>query len=127
MGDHTLTRALRALVLALILPLAAAACEGPTGPRGPTGPPGEATRFTHIGVLDQTGWGEVLLPAAAGTMEDPPLLSCYVADDTWYWYVIHTDFDNDIFCVIEEENGRLYAVLDAPTLAGWWFAFVVIY
>lgn len=120
-------RALRTLSLALLVPLALTACEGPVGPEGPPGPPGEGARFTFVGVLDEEGWGEVLLPVEAGTMEDPPALTCYIADDVWYWYVINTDFANDIFCVIEEEDGRLYAVLDAVTLAGWWFAFVVMY
>jgi hypothetical protein len=133
------------MVLALLVPLGMAACEGPVGPtgppgppgatgptgppgpQGPQGPPGEATVFRFVGVLDETGWGEVLLPEEAGTMDDPPLLICYIADDDWYWYTINTDFANEIYCVIEEENGRLYAVLDAISLAGWRFAFLVIY
>jgi len=125
--------AVRGLILAVMVPFVIAACEGPVGPRGPEGPPGppgapgDAARFTYVDILDETGWGEVLLPVEAGTMDDPPLLTCYIADDDWYWYVINTDFANEIYCVIEEEAGRLYAVLDAESLAGWWFAFVVVY
>lgn len=122
-------RAARILVLAL-LPLGLAACEGPTGPEGPPGPPGapgDGARLTFVGVLDDAGWGEILLPQEAGTMDDPPMLTCYIADDDWYWYVVNTDFENEIYCVIEEENGRLYAVLDAQILAGWRFALVVMY
>jgi hypothetical protein len=118
---------LRAVAFTILLPLALVACDGPMGPEGPPGPPGDASRLSHIGVLDAAGLGEVLLPPEAGTIDDPPLLNCYVAEDTWYWYVINTDLDNGIYCVLEEEEGRLYAVLEAPHLAGWWFAFVVVY
>ncbi len=122
-----MNRIARVLALAFLLPLAALACDGPVGPPGPPGPPGEVNRFTYMDILDETGWGEVLLPAEAGTIDDPPHLTCYIADDVWYWYVINTDFENEIFCVLEEENGQLYAVLDAIHLAGWWFAFVVVW
>jgi hypothetical protein len=118
---------LRALAFALLLPLGIAACEGPVGPQGPRGAPGEATRISYIGVLDEFGWAEVLLPPEAGTIDDPPLLSCYVADDDWYWYVINTDLENRIYCLLEEDRGRLYAVLDAEHLAGWWYSFVIVY
>jgi hypothetical protein len=115
------------LALALLIPLGLAGCEGPVGPAGPPGPPGDAGSFSHIGILDESGWGEVLLPPEFGNIDNPPMLSCYVADADWYWYVINTDLANEIYCLLEEDQGRLYAVLDAKHLAGWWFAFVVVY
>lgn len=118
---------LRGVAFTLLVPLALVACDGPIGPAGPPGPPGDASRFSYIGVLDASGYGELLLPVEAGTIDDPPLLNCYVAEDTWYWYVINTDLENEIYCLLEEEEGRLYAVLEAAHLAGWWFAFVVVY
>jgi hypothetical protein len=126
-SDPRGTFPLRALAFALLAPLLIAACEGPVGPRGPQGPPGEGSVFSYIGILDEFGWGEVLLPPEVGDIDNPPLLNCYVADDDWYWYVINTDLVNEIYCLLEEEQGRLYAVLDAEHLAGWWFAFVVVY
>jgi hypothetical protein len=120
-------RPLRALVLAVLLPVAIMACDGPVGPPGPPGPPGQGTTLSFIGVLDEFGWAEVLLPSEVGTIDDPPQLSCYVADAEWYWYVINTDLTNEIYCLLEEHQGGLYAVLDAEHLAGWWFAFVVVY
>jgi hypothetical protein len=119
--------ALRALAFALLLPLGIAACEGPVGPPGPRGAPGEGNRISYIGVLDEFGWAEVLLPPEVGNIDDPPLLNCYVADDDWYWYVINTDLENRIYCLLEEDQGRLYAVLDAEHLAGWWYSFVIVY
>lgn len=118
---------LRAVAFAILVPLGVGACDGPVGPPGPEGPPGQGTTLSFVGVLDEFGWGEVLLPAEAGTIDDPPQLSCYVAEDDWYWYVINTDLTNEIYCLLEEDQGGLYAVLDAEHLAGWWFAFVVVY
>lgn len=115
------------LALAVLVPLGMAACEGPIGPMGPQGPAGEGTTFSYIGILDEFGWGEVLLPPEVGDIDNPPLLNCYVADDDWYWYVINTDLENGIYCLLEEDQGNLYAVLDAEHLAGWWFAFVIVY
>lgn len=68
------------------------ACEGPTGPRGPigptgeTGPPGPGSRVVLSDVLDDSANATIVqLPQAAGDMDDPPLVACYVFDvDSWF-------------------------------------------
>lgn len=141
----------RSLAFAVLVPMIFAACEGPVGPAGPTGPAGPAgptgpagatgeqgpqgpagpagpgTRLTHVGTLDAQGFGGVQLPAAAGTIDDPPLVNCYIADEDWYWYVINTDVANDIVCGLFEDQGNMYAFLQSLPLAGWRYSIVVVY
>ena len=53
---------------------------GATGPQGPAGPAGAsgATRLTFYGTADGSGTGFADLPAAAGTMTNPPIFACYL-------------------------------------------------
>lgn len=80
------------IIAALLL-----ACEGPVGPAGPTGaqgaqgapgvsgpqgPPGQAgsgTRLWLPGTTDFAGSVNLFLPAAAGTINNPPVMTCYRA------------------------------------------------
>jgi hypothetical protein len=62
-----------------------------------------------------------------GTIDDPPLMNCYVADEDWYWFVINTDIDNDTVCALMEYEGDVYAFLSSPPLAGLRYSIVVVY
>lgn len=118
--------------LALVLVLALVACEGPVGPAGPQGEAGlmgeagPGTRWVHTGTVNSTGGASVELPAAAGTINDPPLLGCYVSDEGDTWLVVATDTYSDITCGIGESGGGLFAaIVGAP--AFWFWRVVVVY
>jgi len=76
--------------LVLLLALALGACEGPTGPEGPAGPegePGPGTRVVFSGTTDANGLAIHELPAAAGTLANPPAITCWVSiseDNTYF-------------------------------------------
>ena len=80
----------RILFLSLVLELASA-CEGPTGPEGPPGKPGEpgvVSRLVFEGELDAVGSVSITLPPEAGTITNPPIVTCYVAYGTVGWVVV---------------------------------------
>ncbi len=77
-----------------LLALALLACEGPagpagpqgapgangaTGPQGPTGQAGPGTRLWFPGTTDFAGSFNVTLPATAGSINRPPVITCYRA------------------------------------------------
>ena len=101
-----MTTTIRRLTLAACL-LAVVACTGdagPTGPQGstgaqgpqgligPQGPPGSAMVML-TGTLDGAGAGMVHLPTVAGTIANPPLVTCYLAQfaSSQVWLVMATD------------------------------------
>jgi hypothetical protein len=69
---------------------AVVACEGPTGPAGPAGQQGpegpqgsngqsvQVSRWVGSAVLDQSGSAYIRLPEGSGTLDEPPLISCYM-------------------------------------------------
>ena len=65
---------------------------GPQGPQGPQGPAGTAM-IMMTGTLDATGAAFVHLPALAGTISNPPLVTCYIAQfaNSQVWLVMATD------------------------------------
>jgi hypothetical protein len=90
-----------AIMLSVLLAAGCGGETGPTGPQGPqgdTGPPGPAgTAMVMVtGTLDAGGGAVVHLPAVAGTIDNPPLVTCYLAEfaTDQVWLVMATD---DIF------------------------------
>lgn len=111
---------------------------GPTGPQGAVGPPGEAAEgphvLSHIGNAGTTLAGRWLFPREAGTIDDPPALSWFVAEqkDGVFFNVasgephIFAPGYESIMCALEpRENGRLGAfILGVPE--NWYYLFVVV-
>jgi hypothetical protein len=60
-------------------PQGAPGANGATGPQGPSGQAGPGTRLWLQGRTNTGGMAEILLPASAGTMSNPPLITCYLA------------------------------------------------
>ena len=130
----------RALLLGLLL---TAACKGPIGPTGPAGPqggigptglqgvigpPGPGTRITFSGQLDGLGEVVVTLPAAAGTISDPPALTCYLSDLAAGTYLlISSDTFSGVACGFGTGGTGTLAVAIIGAPAFWFYAIVVVY
>jgi hypothetical protein len=63
------------ILILLPLSLLLATCQGLPGEQGPAGP---GTRIVLSGALEIGPGIEVQLPPEAGTMDDPPVIACYV-------------------------------------------------
>lgn len=119
---------------AWLLPLVLmTACEGPVGPMGPAGPkgeqgePGPGTRLVFTATVNSNGEAFAALPAAAGSLSDPPAVTCYVAQQgSSVFLLVSVDTYSGITCGIGTQGGVLYAIMvDAP--AFWIARFVVVY
>lgn len=116
---------MRYAALAIVVLLAG--CEGPMGPEGPQGAPGPGTIWDAVVQMDAYGYADVALPAGSGTGSEPPLLSCYVAENrTGPWLVVATSSSTGPVCGIVQDSGTLYAVM-VNGLAYGYFRAVVIY
>ncbi|NIP58059.1 MAG: hypothetical protein GWM92_07370 [Gemmatimonadetes bacterium] len=120
--------------LATVVVFGAMACEGPEGPvgpqgpEGPEGPAGPGTRLTFQGQLDSFGDATVNLPQEAGTLDDPPSVSCFVSDVAEGLYISIASVDGaDPACGFNDTaSGNLAAIIvGAP--ADWFYRIVVIY
>lgn len=60
-------------------PQGAPGANGATGPQGPAGQAGPGTRLWLQGRTSTFGIADILLPASAGTINNPPLIACYLA------------------------------------------------
>jgi hypothetical protein len=69
------------------------ACEGPAGPvsQGPAGP---GTRLVLDGVTFAGGGTLHPLPIVAGSITNPPVITCYVTQDNAYWFILAADGSN---------------------------------
>ena len=135
--------ALRYALLAAVALLMA--CEGPEGPAGPTGPSGTSgasgasgsqgpqgpagpgTRLVYDGVTFAGGGTLQPLPTAAGSINDPPVVTCYVTEDNLYWFILAQDGTNGGWSCGIEADGAGIAVLILGIPAGWAYRIVVIY
>jgi hypothetical protein len=124
------------LAAAVGLAVALSACEGPTGP---IGPPGPGTRLVLNGTTDTNGEAVVDLPSEAGTIADPPAVTCYLSGTGDAWLIIGFDTDTDTdaetatdnnfltACILDQATGGnlIVAIVGAPV--NWQFRVVVIY
>ncbi|CAA9311546.1 MAG: hypothetical protein AVDCRST_MAG68-1255 [uncultured Gemmatimonadetes bacterium] len=108
-------------------PMGPAGPQGPAGPTGPQGPQGVGTRQVFSGTINSSGQGFATLPSAAGTLQSPPALSCYIAEPgSTVFLSVSTDTYSEIFCGFGQNGPSLAAiVVGAPP--GWQYRFVVIY
>lgn len=125
----------------LFMLAACAGADGPVGPTGPQGVPGAqgpagatgasgpGTRFTIKGTTDSQGFFAADLPASAGTIENPPSMTCYLAlslpngnPDPNGWYVP----SSPTFCGFGGSNGK-YGVFMYRATVRWPAMFVVVY
>jgi hypothetical protein len=129
-------------IIVLLLAATLAACKGPAGPAGPAGPtgaPGQAgpvgprgpsgsTRLTFDGQADANGFVGYYLPAEAGTIADPPSVSCYVSSqrDGPFQQVGTGGIGDSSRCLLFVDDGRLAVAVTGIT-PGWFVKFVVIY
>ncbi len=101
--------------------------QGAQGPAGPAGPNGGANRLVLTGVLDADGRGARILPVEAGSMTQPPLLSCYVRDEGQNtWFATGTGFVTEFCSLRASTSGPLEAVIDGG-VPGTTYAFVIIW
>lgn len=123
------TRYVLALMFAVLL-FGCEGSEGPMGPQGiqgPEGKPGPGTRVVLVGQLDYYGVGAVDLPAAAGTLADPPAVACYISSslDSTAWLIIATaNLTGSCGLVWGGSNLRVGIVSSLPY---WYFKIVVVY
>lgn len=123
------------------------ACEGPIGPAGPVGPQGPqgiagpagpagpqgTTKLRKEGQLAFDGSAFFDLPAAAGTLAQPPVFECYLAWDigggTVAWVeASNRNFDADATCAIGLTPGAsTLRVVIAGGVGGQPYAIVVVY
>ena len=118
------------LLLLLVLLIGCTGEIGPTGPQGAQGnqgPAGPGTRLTFAGQLNIIGTAVVLLPAEAGTIQDPPAVTCYISDRQAGPYVILAwDASTGERCQIQQNlAGNLEVGL--VSVAFWYYRVVVIY
>ena len=118
-------RSLSYLALGGLL-IAIASCEGPVGPQG------SGTRLVLSGILDTTGAADVLLPNEAGTIDDPPLVACYVSLDGVEWFVIGAGPSFQVIqCLLvagDSNNVRVLIRSSQPaTYGGKQYRIVVVY
>jgi hypothetical protein len=133
---------MRKLFPIVLLALPLLACEGPMGPAGPTGPagpqgpqgpvgPGSITYF-FTGQIPNTGVGVADLPAAAGTIDKLPQVSCYLSEtkEGPYWSVA-SDVSDETYCVIRKTTAghlrvELWTVNEAgEAYIGYYYQIVV--
>lgn len=115
----------------LLLTLLSIGCEGPTGPEGPAGPqgePGPGTRMTFQGQVDGAGDAVIVLPEEAGTISDPPSVSCYISDaSSGPYLLIATESQTGVACGISRNStGALYVVI-VGVPADWYYRVVVVF
>lgn len=117
--------------VAVALVFGAVACEGPVGPegpRGPEGPAGPGTRMTFTGQLDDIGDATVNLPAEAGTLDEPPSVTCYIADVPDGTYLaIASDGSSAPSCGFGETGSGTLAAIIVGGPANWYYRIVVVY
>lgn len=106
------------------------ACKGPEGPVGPTGPkgdPGPGTRVTFAGQVTSQGEATVQLPAEAGTVSEPPAISCYISSSSAGAYLlVWTDTFSGVSCgLVAGASGLRAAIVGAP--AFWYYRIAVVY
>ena len=134
-----LDRLLTAPTLVLLLSIALAACEGsegPTGPAGPAGPTGEAgpgTRIVLSGTINVGTQDTALvvqdqaLPPEAGTLADPPAVTCWLSFDGMGWFQELLGISDPVHCaLVASENQTSLTVLFLG-LNGWLYRIVVVY
>lgn len=118
-------------VIALFLVIACEGAEGPMGPTGPQGPPGlsgPGTRLFFTGLITAQGV-TVALPAAAGTMVNPPLVACYYSDFTGGAWAVIADGAGTLGvpgCGLRQGASTLEVrIINMP--AGFQYGIVVVY
>jgi len=123
-------------VVGLCLVLGLAACEGPMGPAGAPGP---GTRMVFNGTANGSGIATVDLPADVGTLDDPPVVACYISNNGSSWIVIAFDSDTDtdvdtstdiagyVGCFLDPGPTNNISVVAEGIPPGWLFRVVVVY
>lgn len=140
MRGRTLPTLLMAAVMVLL------ACEGPVGPEGPRGadgepgpqgetglqgPPGadgeDLTTIMRAGQLNAAGEGAASLPPEAGSIDDPPVVACYLSDSpNGPWLLIASDPSSGISCgIVQNGSGVAIALVGGPP--NWYYTFVAAY
>lgn len=109
-------------------PVGPAGPPGQTGPTGPQGPPGPGAVYTAVVALDATGAAVAPLPGA--TRQNPPSLSCYIADelsaDAWLSIATQTGSSGTACGVVFSASGTANAtIINAPPF--WYVMFVAVY
>jgi hypothetical protein len=93
---------------------------------GPEGPAGPGTRLVITATLNDSGIAMANLPTEAGTLQNPPGLTCYLSDTpAGPFLVIGTDLDGPV-CALGQQGGALVAFVSGGA-PGWIVQFVVLY
>lgn len=96
---------------------------------GPQGDPGPGTRLTFAGQTDDDGNATVALPEEAGTLSNPPAVTCYIGplDYARFEIVGGPNAPTGTACRLFQPEGRpLYVELsNAPSR--WFYKIVVVW
>lgn len=102
--------------------------QGPAGPPGAEGPPGPGTQVAFVGQLDSSGSAVVQLPPEAGTISDPPVVTCYLSDNpNGPFLIIATGSDGSVICGLTETSSGALAVSIVDGPAFWYYIISVVY
>lgn len=130
------------LVGLLALAWFAAGCQGPTGPegpggaqgsqgltgpQGPQGPPGQ-TKLVLSGQFASSAGADVQLPAAVGTLSNPPAITVYHSSSTSGPYLVMADGFTPGYAfwgLYQAAYGLQVRIRNVA--AGWYYTVVVIY
>jgi len=108
----------RAVFLSLAL-VFALGCEGPTGPEGPPGDDAMVDRLVFEGDLDATGSASVDLPPEAGTIKNPPLVSCYVSYGSSSWAALGSGGPGSLgLCLLVDRTTNLEVLIQQASSFG---------
>jgi hypothetical protein len=99
--------------------------EGPQGPQGPQGPAGTSNRLVLSGVVSSSGGVSRALPSTAGTLTNPPSVSCFVSNNPTVVWIDVTSLSSSS-CGYGQSGGTLAAVMSSVPV-GWQYIFVVIW
>jgi hypothetical protein len=119
--------------LLIALSLAITACAGKDGPAGLTGPqgiPGPGTHLMLTAPIGASGGASVALPPAAGTLSNPPALTCYVTSpgSTALLLVASTESSYYPYCgLVQSSSGSGLAAVMSGATQGSTALFVIVY
>lgn len=109
-------------------PIGPSGALGPTGDTGPAGPEGRVNHLTVAGTLDFEGFALVHLPAAVGSLQRPPLITCYVAQSSSHttWLIVATASGLGT-CAISVHGDHLDTALLLSSNPGWAYKLAIAY
>lgn len=109
-----------------------AGLPGPVGPAGPSGAPG-ARRTDLTATIASDGSADVIVPGVTHVSNRPPLMSCYITNQTTLptWLVVGgANLETGLSCALytgfTEQTGFYWVAGIRHAPPGWTVAFIVL-